>query len=211
MKKELWVASITSVIGVVSMILYAILTSCGIFANDWTAWIKMLGYFVCVWVPILLWLIKIKLDLTSIIFYEIFIVLSLLVGSVWHVYGYLKYYDVVMHAISGALIAILSYSLFKCSKKQDISLVWLFVLVFAVAMACGGIWEIMEFSIDGITGSNSQIFEGLLGRQALVDTMTDIICDFVGGIVGAIVVVLLERKKRQNKTLENVEKVEEKE
>ena len=75
-------------------------------------------------------------------------------------------------------------------------------------MMCGGVWEIWEFVTDGILGNNGQVWQGLSGRAALMDTMTDIICDCCGGIVGAVVAVILEWKSRKKKELQANENVQ---
>ena len=74
---------------------------------------------------------------------------------------------------------------------------WLFVLIFSIAVMGAGVWEIYEFVSDGLIGNNAQIFEGLVGREALTDTMIDVICGTVGGIIGAVVAVIIEKCKRK--------------
>ena len=59
----------------------------------------------------------------------------------------------------------------------------MFALCFAVTV--GVLWEIYEFSFDGLLGLNMQKFRledgtQLIGRAALQDTMKDLIVDVVG-------------------------------
>ena len=56
-----------------------------------------------------------------------------------------------------------------------------------------------EFFTDIILNGNSQNAVGLIGREAIMDTMVDIVCDFVGGIVGAIVCLVIEIKNKNDK------------
>ena len=55
-------------------------------------------------------------------------------------------------------------------------------------MTIGALWEIYEFSFDGLLGMNMQKFRlesgvQLVGREALMDTMEDIITDVIGALV----------------------------
>ena len=54
-------------------------------------------------------------------------------------------------------------------------------------MFCGVVWEIYEYIGDGLTGSNMQKYmsyggEIKIGRDALVDTMSDIILEFISSL-----------------------------
>ena len=65
----------------------------------------------------------------------------------------------------------------------------LFSFCFAVTM--GVLWEIYEFSFDGLLGLNMQKFAlengtNLVGRLALMDTMKDLIVDALGAFVVSI-------------------------
>ncbi len=49
----------------------------------------------------------------------------------------------------------------------------------------------IEFIFDGvIPGQNTQRWQGLAGREALFDTMYDLICDFVGSLIAAVIVFI---------------------
>ena len=133
-----------------------------------------------------------------------------MVGSLWQVYKLWTPFDKIIHFGSGVMIALFAYALFKESKNNKISLFWLFMLTFSIAMMCGGVWEIWEFTTDILFHNDAQITEDLIGRMAIMDTMYDIICDFVGGLIGATIAVLLECKKRKNKEdpAENLPKID---
>lgn len=53
------------------------------------------------------------------------------------------------------------------------------MIAFCFALAMGALWEIFEFAMDQIFGLNMQ-------KSGLVDTMTDLIVDTVGALIGAI-------------------------
>ena len=52
------------------------------------------------------------------------------------------------------------------------------VLSFCFAVSIGAVWEIFEFSMDQFFGMNMQ-------KSGLMDTMWDLIMDFIGALIGA--------------------------
>ena len=210
-KNLLWISIISTLIAVVNLIVYTILACLDIVEMRYMSYLFILGYLICAWIPFLLNLIfKTKFGLAVVISYQIFLILSLLIGSLWQVYKLWTPFDKVVHLGGGILIAVLAYVLFKESKHNKVSLFWLFMLTFSVAMMCGGVWEIWEFTTDILFHNDAQITEDLIGRMAIMDTMYDIICDFVGGLVGATIAVILEWKKRKTKEdpAENLPKID---
>lgn len=83
----------------------------------------------------------------------------------------------------GALGFIL-VSVLNDSQRVPLSLSPGFVALFSFcfALSCGAVWEIYEYTFDGLLGLNMQKFvtaagETLSGRAALEDTMKDLIVD----------------------------------
>lgn len=111
-----------------------------------------------------------------------FIFLSMYLASGLNFYG-IPNYDKFLHLLSGAVIAIIGYVLFlyltnEKSQKEMKSLTGvIFVIIFATAAAGG--WEIWEFTTDKLFGLNAQ-------NGSLIDTMSDIICGTVVGIITSI-------------------------
>lgn len=210
-KNLLWISIISTLIAVVNLIVYTILACLDIVEMRYLSYLFILGYLICAWIPFLLnYIFKIKFGHVVIITYQMFLILSLLVGSLWQVYKLWTPFDKIIHFGSGVMIALFAYALFKESKNNKISLFWLFMLTFSIAMMCGGVWEIWEFTTDILFHNDAQITEDLIGRMAIMDTMYDIICDFVGGLIGATIAVLLEWKKRKVKedSVENLPKID---
>lgn len=207
-KKILWTSIASTCVGVLNLILLIVLSATNIVSANFLSYMFLLGFFVTTWIPFCVYLIfKTNINLFVLICYEVFLVLSLLVGSLWHVYNLFGAFDIIVHFASGVLIALIAYMFFSNSKKNKVGLVWLFLIVFSVSMMCGGVWEIWEFVTDAILKNDSQITGGLVGRAAIMDTMTDIICDFAGGIVGGVVVVLMEiSNRKKTKEIENQNK-----
>ena len=59
----------------------------------------------------------------------------------------------------------------------------------------GTLWEILEFTYDWIFIKNTQEARGLVGRDALIDTMSDLIVLCMGTFFSAIIDLLLKKRK----------------
>ena len=92
------------------------------------------------------------------------------------------------------------------SEKVDLKLNPLFVSIFVVCftITVGVAWEFFEFLSDAITGSNMQRYsdsvtrEPFLGRDALFDTMKDLLLDAGGAILMAIISYIDLKKKKEH-------------
>lgn len=142
---------------------------------------------------------KWKLEIPSSIYilYVLFLYCSVFLGEVRSFYYQVPHWDTYLHVFSGAMIGALGFSVVKLLNEEDrihIKLSPLFVAVFAFcfSVALGAIWEIYEYTVDGIMGLNMQKFitaegEVLAGRAALADTMKDIIVDTLGALVISVI------------------------
>ena len=142
-----------------------------------------------------------KVDIPSImeIIFLIFSVLSFLLGEIGDFYIKFRWWDSMLHAMSGVLLGCLGFVLLSYFNKNDHyksfhlgpGFAALFVLCFTIM--CGTFWEIIEWFADSLNGTNMQRFEDnitgedFVGRMALYDTMKDLILDSIGGILIAIV------------------------
>ncbi|GAB6167748.1 hypothetical protein JCM1393_02080 [Clostridium carnis] len=112
-------------------------------------------------------------------------------ASIWDFYS-ITNYDKFLHLGSGAIIAIIGYIyfIFLCNGKEIKDLnpktSVIFVIIFSAAAA--GIWEIWEFTTDSLFG--------LTAQNGLEDTMWDIICGTVVGILTAIPIYLHSKGKK---------------
>ena len=122
---------------------------------------------------------------------------SLVMGDLFDFYGRFPWWDMVLHGISGIMLGILGYAIYNAFGPKDLpSPIWGPVWIICFALASGAIWEIWEYTTDGIFGLNSQEFlissgtfdntTPLSGRAALKDTMEDLILDFMGSLCVAI-------------------------
>ena len=147
-----------------------------------TAWIV---YFVC----------KITfLKKSEICFYVIlaFTFSAIYVGNVWDLYRIIPIYDKLLHLLSGVIIAIIGFVLFLYLNNGNIKgdfntyFAVIFSIIFSIAAA--GLWEIWEFSTDMLFGFHSQ-------NNSLIDTMMDIICGSIMGIIANIPIYLYIKGK----------------
>ena len=90
------------------------------------------------------------------------------------------------------MIGFIGFSIVDILNKENsnVQLNPFFVAFFAFcfAMSLGTIWEIYEFLCDGFLKTNMQKYSlesgiNLIGREALSDTMHDIIVDSIGALV----------------------------
>lgn len=114
----------------------------------------------------------------------VFIFASLFLGEVRGYYLRFWWWDIVLHTGAGFLFGILGFLLVHVlNEKKEIELdlkpgfVALFAFVFAIAF--GTLWEIFEFTVDQIFGTNMQ-------KSGLIDTMWDLIVNGVGALVISI-------------------------
>ena len=136
---------------------------------------------------------------------------SLVLGDLFDFYGKFRWWDMILHGISGVMLGILGYeiiSAFINSEKcrTPVSPFFISIWVICFALAIGAMWEIWEYMADGIFGLNSQEYltssgtfdesTPLQGRNALTDTMEDIILDFLGAAMIGVTCHIDWRKKR---------------
>lgn len=117
----------------------------------------------------------------------LFVFAALFLGE-FHSY-YLRYWwwDIALHSVSGLLLGIVGFLLVYVmneSKRIDLHMragfVALFAFVFAVA--AGAAWEVFEFTVDQLLGTQMQ--KPMLGDPSgLTDTMWDLIVDALGAAV----------------------------
>lgn len=126
---------------------------------------------------------------------NLLITVSLYLHVMGHVGGYYvtlaPYYDKLTHLVSSATVALLAFSLAALAgHRGDVRLTKPAIIVFILAstLAAGAVWEIYEFVVDQVFGTNLQ-----LGNA---DTMWDLIMDLIGAvIVAGFAAVVLEKEE----------------
>lgn len=127
-------------------------------------------------------------------------------GEIAEFYVYVRGWDSLLHAFSGVILGIVAMAIVQyiTQDNKNVYLSPLFIALFAVSFAVtiAVVWEILEYVIDGLFNSNMQRFkdsvtgEAFVGREALRDTMKDLILDMIGALSVAIIGYL--DIKRQN-------------
>lgn len=127
----------------------------------------------------------------------LFLYCAIYLGEVRRFYYIVPHWDTILHCFSGGMLGVLGYlvvAFFNENQRLRVDLSPLFVALFAFsfAVALGAIWEIYEFAGDGLFGLNMQKYgteDGvlLIGREALSDTMKDIIIDTLGALITVII------------------------
>ncbi len=203
--KTLLISIIFTIIAIINAAVFLTLGLLKIVPADALSYALAFIIIPVIWIPFFAEkILKFKFNLAVLIFYEVFICLGILGGSGWELYSYDFYYDKIIHTASGVLFALIFYNLFANYNKEYNKLFWIFVITFSFSMMIGGFWEICEFTSDAIMDGNAQKYAGFSERAALMDTMGDIICDFVGSIIGAAIAVILHKNKSPNKKDSNV-------
>lgn len=119
--------------------------------------------------------------------YYMFLYCAIFLGEVFDFYYLIPFWDVLLHTFSAVMLALLGVTIVDVlnrSGRISVSLSPGFTAVFAFcfALSLGAMWEMYEFAFDALLGLNMQKFrtaEGvaLVGREALQDTMEDLIWD----------------------------------
>ncbi len=113
-----------------------------------------------------------------------FIFLALYLGEIHSYYTKFWWWDIVLHTSSGFLLGIAGFVLiYVLNEEKKINLMFnpkfLCLFAFAFAVAMGGIWEIIEFTLDQSINTTMQ-------HSSLYDTMWDLIVDTAGATIISI-------------------------
>lgn len=154
---------------------------------------------------------KLRIDVPNYIFvlYFVFLYCAIYLGEVRSFYYLVPHWDTMLHGFSAVMLGALGFSLVSIlndANNVEVRLKPAFVALFAFcfALTVGALWEIYEFTFDGVLGLNMQKFrletgEDLVGRAALADTMKDIIVDAAGALLVSVIGALTIKKKWEQK------------
>lgn len=144
---------------------------------------------------------------------NLIIFIGIVFGSYLGLFDNIAWFDNFMHVLSGFVCAAFGYD-FACiiqRKKGQCAatLAAIFSIMFALSIAVG--WEFYEFLMDTLHGTNLQLakegaetamfdlakYRGEYGYIGLVDTMTDMMMNAGGGIIGMIFMIIIRNKKKK--------------
>ncbi len=131
------------------------------------------------------------------ILFLVFLYASIYLGTVQKFYSTVPHWDKILHTFSGAMLGAIGFSfvnLLNNDKHVVMKMKPGFISVFAFcfAVTLGAFWEIYEYTFDGLMNLNMQRYAmsngtPLVGREALADTMGDIIVDVIGSLVFVLI------------------------
>lgn len=129
--------------------------------------------------------------------YIVFLYCAIFLGEVRSFYYVIPNWDSILHGFSSLMLGFFGFMVITILNRDEHIMVHLspsFAAVFAFcfALTIGSIWEIYEYTFDGLLGMNMQKFmtadgQVLTGHAALRDTMKDIMIDAAGAIVSSTV------------------------
>lgn len=165
----------------------------GLFTQSWNMLFLSGVVFVLTLLPFFLEsLTDLRLPRPVIGLIALFVVGTIFLGEVANFYERFWWWDIFMHtgsAIGFGLIGTVVALLFIGGDRVEAPPVIGAIMAFSFALAIGALWEIFEFGMDQIFGLNMQ-------KSSLVDTMSDLIVDSIGALIGAFAgYVYLKRGK----------------
>ena len=156
----------------------------------------ILGVFALALPSMLRRRVQLEIPSNMLILYAVFLYCAIYLGEVRAFYYNVRNWDTILHTFSGAMLGALGFSFITFLNRTDrvpmnLSPIFVATFAFCFAVTLGVIWEVYEFTADGILHTNMQKF-GLedgtpfLGRAALADTMKDLIVDTIGAAVMSV-------------------------
>jgi len=134
--------------------------------------------------------------------YYVFLFCAVFLGEALSFYYLVPHWDTLLHFFSGLLLGMLGYTLLRmpCFSVFAPAALGASLFVFTFSLALGGLWEIYEYIMDGLLHMNMQKFASAqavvyYGRQALADTMKDLITDALAALTAAIVCLFTIRRR----------------
>lgn len=153
---------------------------------------------------------QLKVEIPSLmeIIFIVFTFLALILGEIANFYAKFEWWDDMLHGSSGILITSLGFIVLNTLNKSDkisskMNPLFVCIFAFCFSVCIGALWEIIEWTIDGIAGTNMQRFSDndtrvlFEGRDALRDTMGDIILETCTSLIVAIIGYIDLRCRKQ--------------
>ena len=147
---------------------------------------------------------KINLNIYSRILLSLLIFLAQCLGTTLNFYDLYDNWDLIAHFISGIVMFIVGYDIFSSLDKRycDIKLNKKIKIIFSIlfALSVGSIWEMYEYSVDGILNLDTQRTGELIGRMAIKGTMTDLFSPTIGTLLTVIMFLIANKKEGRKRS-----------
>ena len=128
--------------------------------------------------------------LNSLIYFafQFYCLLAGFIGSVLNVYYIVSWYDIFIHTLAGYIFSVAGiFIIARLENYSKLSKWTVLVFCFCFTMMCELVWELAEWTADLFFNQTAQGLP-LPGQVAplVTDTMLDIFCNFIGGLVFAV-------------------------
>lgn len=122
----------------------------------------------------------------------IWIILGLqLAASQWSLYWVLPWFDILMHFLGGLWLGLMIFALLSKPIPYLLEHAGLLVIVVVSGtLFFGFLWEIMEFVLDVMLGTN-------MFQPNLPDTLSDLGFDMIGSVVAALGIFVYRKKAHE--------------
>ena len=140
---------------------------------------------------------KFEIPVVLYTFYIIFLYCAIFLGEVRSFYYVIPGWDNILHTMSSVMLGFFGLMVVYILNRDEhvmvkLSPFFISLFAFSFAVTIGSLWEIYEFSFDGLLGLNMQKFmtaDGVVlsGHDALRDTMKDIIVDTIGALASSTI------------------------
>ena len=134
------------------------------------------------------------------IYITVFIFLEQLLAVNLDLYTIIPCWDIILHLLSGIMTYLIAEDILSSIKMADknckINKVFTIVFCIAFSLASACVWELIEFSIDGLMGTDTQKTFGFSERAAVADSMEDMFAALVGCLIPTIYHIVKKDKKK---------------
>ena len=145
------------------------------------------------------YVLKLILRDSTKIFITVFIFLEQILAVNLDLYTIIPFFFFFLHLLSGIMTYMIAEDILTSIKLKDknFKINKVFTIIFCVifCLACACVWELIEFSIDGVMGTNTQKTLGFAEREAVADSMEDMFAALVGCLIPTVYHILKKDKK----------------
>jgi len=170
-------------------------------------WMKLgslIGGLLAINVTILIALIfKIRIPVYIHVYWVLLVTLCVVLGNVFNFFDDHPWFNKVLHGVSGGVLTMFGFTvayLLSGNTKAGKLLLLLTIFAFCFSLTLGLFWEILEFTVDTISGQNMQRWQDQNAstppyESGLVDTMWDTIVHTGGALIVAVAGFFYLRKR----------------
>ena len=141
---------------------------------------------------------------------------AMFLGELMDFYERFSWWDTMLHFTSGFMFSLIGYMLFlslsrDSGVRRQLNPAIIVMFTVCLSIACGVVWEIFEFGVDSLFGTNMQRWQSVMpvaqgsalqtvsnfSNPGLINTMKDIICDTLGSVLSICFILPLARHKNK--------------